>query len=714
MLPGFGPRRDRCGAGLRDLFYILYQSRATFGIISYNIIIGWHLQHIAKGRAVSELVLILGIAILAVGVFRRLGLPSIIGLLFAGVLAGPHSLGLVKSSENVEALAEIGVVLLLFTLGMEFSFASLVRIRRLALGGGALQLGATILTIAAACAAFGLPLERSVFMGFLAALSSTAIIIKLMMDSGELDAPHGRAALGILIFQDLCVVPLVLFTPFLAGEAGGPAAAALVAAKAAAVLIGAHIGARWAIPWLFRQVAGARSRELFVLTVIFVGLGTAWLTALAGLSMALGAFIAGLAISESEYSHQALGDMLPFRDAFLSIFFVSVGMLLDPSTLFTRPAEVILLVALILAVKTVITSASVLAVGLPARFAVLTGLALAQVGEFSFVLAHEGMSHGLMSNVQYQLFLAASIITMSLTPYTMKYSGSVSGFVAKHLPASLAHGRGALVQDGPATDRLSDHVVIVGFGPVGRDLARALGHIGAGWLAIETNPFTVRERRAMGERIIFGDASNEEVLSHAMLRKARALVVAVSDPSSARRIVDAARRMNPLIHIIVRTRYVVEVEPLYALGASEVVAEEYETSIEILARVMGRFLVDHDSIEDYIADVRKDGYGMLRSLDRKHTPAAGLTSMLFGADVATLRVRPGCALDGTSIAESMIRRRTGAIVLAIKRAGDVVTNPDPSWELAPDDAVLVIGTPAQLAAASSLFEACDTPSASAS
>jgi CPA2 family monovalent cation:H+ antiporter-2 len=649
-----------------------------------------------------DLEILFGLAILTVLLVRRLALPSIIGFLAAGMIAGPHALGLVKSSHQVEQMAEIGVVLLLFTIGIEFSLKELMRIRQMVFLGGGLQVSLTIVAITAISVAWGYPVNQAVFFGFLVALSSTAIIMKLLIDAGEMDAPHGKTTLGILIFQDLCVVPLMLVTPLLAGNGQGPGGVLLILLKAVAVVVVAHYGARYLVPWILRQVVNARSRELFILTVIFIGFGTAWLTAEAGLSLALGAFIAGLAISESEYSQQVLGDIIPFRDAFMSLFFLSIGMLLDPAVLLKYPVLVVGIVTTIVLVKFLASTAAARAIGLPLRIAIFSGLALAQIGEFSFVLSQSGLKHGLISADVYQLFLAASIATMALTPLCLRLAAPLAALATKQLPAWLTRGNNSLVGREKRV-RLSDHVIIAGYGLNGRNLSKVLKHLALPHLIIDTNPFTISSERKKGEKIIFGDASQPEVLEHAAIIQAKILVIAVSDAAASRRIAAQARQLNPAIHIIARTRYLLEVEPLYRLGVNEVIPEEFETSVEILSRVLRTLLVPQDEIEQHVAEVRRDGYGMLRAMSRRHSHAVGISGYLSGAEIATFKVRAGSQLAGESLSKGTIRSLSGATVLVIKREQEVIPNPDPIWELQPGDVLLLLGAPEQLAAAGRLF-----------
>ena len=654
-------------------------------------------------HALRDIVVLFGLALLTVVVLRKLRLPSIIGFLITGFLAGPYALGFIRNTHQVEQMAEYGVVLLLFTIGMEFSLKELMRIRHMVLIGGGLQLALTIIAVAVIGTLAHFPLSQAIFFGFLVALSSTAIVMKLMMDAGEMDTPQGKAALGILIFQDLCIVPLMLFTPFLAGGGEGLADIAVVSAKACAVVLGAHYGSRFVVPWLFEQVVKTRSRELFVLSIIFIGMGTAWLTAQVGLSLALGAFIAGLAISESEYSHQALSDIMPFREAFMSLFFISVGMLLKPAILLKFPLLLIGLVVSIILIKALLTSAVGIALGLPMRIAVIAGLSLAQIGEFSFVLSRSGLSYGLLTRETYQLFLGASIATMALTPLCLKISGPVADFLIGVLPHHWTRGRRSLAQNGDKV-ALRDHVIVVGYGVNGKNLASVLKNLEIPRVIIETNPFTVRGLRNQGESIIFGDASKPEILEHAAIGDARIVVIAISDAAASRRIAALVRQMNPSIHVIVRTRYLLEMEPLFKLGANEVIPEEFETSVEILSRVLKRFLIPQDVIEECIADVRRDGYDMLRSASKRHSHAVGIAGFLSGAEIGSFRVRKNAPIEGESLRGGLLRTRSGATVVAIKRGEQTIANPDPIWEFQVDDIALLLATPEQMRVAAKLFE----------
>lgn len=650
-----------------------------------------------------DMVILCGVGVVAVIIFRRFNLPSLLGFLAAGIIAGPHALGLIKDVHNVEQMAEIGVIFLLFSIGIEFSLKELISIRRFVFLGGGGQVLVTIAVTVIGGIALSLPFRNSFFFGSLIALSSTAIVLKLLLDSGQADSPQGKLAVAILIFQDLCVVPFMLFVPVLAGTAGGLGEILIVTAKAATVIIIGHFTARFAVPWILGQVVKARSNELFLLTVLLIGLGTALLTAKAGLSLALGAFIAGLAISESEYSQQVLGNIIPFRDLFMNIFFVSVGMLLDLSFVARNPGVVIFLILIIILVKSIVTTSVVKAVGLPLRIAVMSALPLSQIGEFSFVLSRAGLENGLLGYDSFQMFIAASVATMAMTPFAFRIASPLADAMVKVFPTALVKGKRSLLGREKRYP-MNDHVIIAGYGINGRNVARVLKYLKVPHIIIETNPFVVREERKRGEKLFFGDAALPEVLDHAHVAKARVLVVAISDAPASRRIVAQARQMNSRLHIVMRTRYIAEVEPLFKLGADEVIPEEFETSVEILSRVLRTFLIPQDEIELHVAEVRRDSYEMLRSMNKAHSPASGITAFLSGADVATYKVHKNAPIEGTQLKEGLLRRRSGATILAIKRGDEIAANPDPVWELRENDIVLVLGTQDQLAIAGTVFE----------
>lgn len=652
-----------------------------------------------------DLLIILGLGVVVVLLFHRLRLPPIVGFLSTGVLIGPHGLGLIRDLRQVDDLAEIGVVLLLFTVGIEFSISQLVRLRTFLLGGGSLQVGLTLAATAIGAMVLGIDWRVAVFLGMLVALSSTAIVLRLLADRAEMNSPHGQATLGILIFQDLCLVPMVLLTPFLAGRGGDIGSALLVAAKAIGFVIAAVLAARYVVPWVLHQVVGTRKREVFLLTIIFICLGTAWATSMVGLSLALGAFIAGLVISESEYSHQALGEILPLREVFFSLFFVSIGMLFDVRTVLAAPHMVLGAILAVLTLKTVVAAGAAALFGHPARVALVAGLALAQIGEFSFVLSRSGLEAGLLSGPLYQLFLAVAVGTMMLTPALVALGPRIAARAERRLPRRFVAGResGELA---PQPTVLTDHVIVVGYGLNGRNLTRVLGRMEIPFSIVEMNPEVVRRERKRGREVLYGDATRPEVLHYAGIDRARVIVFAISDAAATRGGVYLARQLNPRIHIIVRSRYVHEMEALFALGTNEVVPEEFETSVEIFSRVLHRYLVPRDVIEQQIREIRRGGYEMLRSISVTTGPALGLQRFLSGLAMEVFRVEPGCELAGTMLVDSGLRDRSGVTVVAIHRTdGTIVANPRGVDVLHADDIALILGRHDQISRALPLFRA---------
>ena len=651
----------------------------------------------------KDLIVIFTLGVGVVVVFNRLRLPAIVGYLVTGMIVGPHGLQWIEGIERIEVLAEIGVALLLFSIGIEFSLAHLARIRTALVFGGGLQVLLTVSVVAAVAMALLLPWQQGVFLGMLVALSSTAIVLQLFAQSGSLDSVQGQTALGILIFQDLCVVPMTLLTPFLSGEPVELREVVIVAGRALLVVLLAVVAARFLVPWLLRQVVATRNREVFLLTIVLLCMGTAWLTAQAGLSLALGAFLAGLVVSESEYSHEALGEILPFRHAFIGIFFVSVGMLFDVRTLFVSPTMLLAGVAALVAGKALVAAGVILLLGYSLRVAVNTGLGLAQVGEFSFVLATVGIASGVMSDSLYQLFIGAAVLTRTSTPLLWGFSTRLSErFAAWKQPAWMHRlRREAATSAAPA--KLKDHVIIIGYGVNGRNLARVLERVQVPFIVIEMNPETVRAERQRGTPILYGDATNQEVLEHAGVERARVLVLAISDPAATRFAVHLARRLNPALHVIVRTRYVKEMESLFALGANQVVPEEFETSVEIFSRVLRQYLVPKDILERSVREIRQDGYEMFRTLQERHRPADDIRKFLQGVELESYRIEEGSRLAGQTLAEANLRGQTGAMVLAIQSNGQVRPNPGPSATFAAGDVVLMLGSPEQLSKAAALF-----------
>jgi CPA2 family monovalent cation:H+ antiporter-2 len=652
----------------------------------------------------KDLVLVFGVSMLVVYLFHRLRQPTIIGFLATGVLMGPYGLSLIADVHQVEMLAEIGVVLLLFTIGLEFSISKLNTMRQLVLGGGSLQVLGTILLIAGGAWLIGLPPAQAVFFGFLLALSSTAIVLKILMDRGEIDSPQGRFAVGILLFQDICVVPLMLFTPLLSGkQAVGPVAILLVLGKVVLTVILIFFLSRLLVPRLLFEVVKIRSPEVFSISIILICLGTAWATSQIGLSLALGAFLAGMVIAESEYSHQVLANILPLRDSFISLFFISVGMLMNVRTLLNHPLEVAGTLTAILVGKTVVVIGCVLALGYPLRVAALVGCALAQVGEFSFVLSKVGWEWGLITPRLNQYFLSASVVSLLLTPFLIQISPKLAAGIGRLQRLERWFPGRRFEKLEPERVELRDHVIIVGYGPGGRNLAKVLKATGVPYCILELNGETVRQMRQLGEPIYYGDVASQEILKHLAIHHARALVVAISDPASIRRSVRVARDLNPRLYILARTRYMVEIDELYRVGADEVISEEFETSIELFARLLRRYHIPRPVIGEQIENIRQERYEMFRHLEGPRLAQAELTRIFAQVEMETYLVPEASPNTGKTLADLHIRRRTGASVVAVIQDGKITANPGPDQQIAAGQVLVLVGKSEQVEKALALF-----------
>ena len=641
-----------------------------------------------------DMLVVFGLAILVTLGCHRVGVPPIVGFLITGVIAGPTGLGLVHSVHEVEFMAEVGVILLLFTIGMEFSLEELARLKRAVLAGGSLQVALTGAVAAGAGLAWGLGAGAAAFLGCILALSSTAMVLGSLQQRAELESPHGRVALSMLIFQDIIVAPMVLLVPFLAGTAGDPWRALGGTALKGLVVVALAVGAsRWLVPPLMRAVLRVRSRELFLLTVLAGCMGVALLTSHLGLSLSLGAFLAGLVMSESEYAHQALEGVLPFKDVFTSLFFVSMGMLLDTGYFVSHLALVLSVAGAVLAAKLLAAGGATLAVGYSPRTAIMVGLALCQVGEFSFILARSGVEHGLLGSEGYQLFLAASVLTMAMTPFLIRLAPILGNLAAR------GDADGPVAESGAG---LSDHLVIVGFGFGGQRLARAARAAGIAYAVVEANAETVRAKTREGEPISHGDGTHRAVLEASGTARARVLVVMVPDAPAARRIIELARDMNPPLHIVVRTRFVTETEPLRKLGADEVVSEEFEAAVQVFNRVLAHYLVPRGEMERLAAGLRAGGYDLLRGGE---CPAGGLADLqrgLHGLEVAAMVVRKGAPLDGAVLGEGTLRK-AGVIVAAVLRDGEVLASPGADLRLQAGDTAYLLGNREDVASAAPLF-----------
>jgi CPA2 family monovalent cation:H+ antiporter-2 len=638
----------------------------------------------------QEIVIVLAASVLIIYLSHKLRLPSVVGFLLTGVIIGPGGLHLVKNTGTVDILAEIGVVMLLFTIGLEFEPARLKRIKRDFLAGGGIQVSLTTAATVVVLLFFKVPPREAVFYGFLVSLSSTAVVLKILADRGETDSPQGRISLGVLIFQDVAIVPMIALVPVLANAGGVSLGAIAMRFGLSAGAIGtAFLLARYLMPQVLHLVVRTRIREVFLITTLFICLGMAFLTSSLGLSLALGAFLAGVVLAESEYSHQVVSDILPFKDVFNSLFFISIGMLLDSGAVWRFKFEVLALVVSILLLKAVVVILTVGILGYGSRIALITGLALAQIGEFSFVLAGVGRANGLLAGNIFQAFIASSILTILATPFLIKVSPALADRSERILRwkkrTSGAGGKEGLGLEG--------HVIIAGFGLNGKNLAHVLKEAGIPYVILELNPVTVRTAAAEGEPIIFGDVSSRTILEEAGVGAAKGIVFAISDPLMTRRGVKAAKDLNPDIFVIVRTRYASETDDLLNLGANDVIPEEFETSIEIFTRVLGKYHLPRNVIDAQVKVLRGECYGMLRGTCSAVRPITERIADLLAAGTAeTYFIGKDTWPTGKTLGALDLRGRTGATVLAVVRGELSYTSPGAEFEVKDQDTLILVAS----------------------
>jgi CPA2 family monovalent cation:H+ antiporter-2 len=563
----------------------------------------------------AAILIVAGAVVAYVG--YRLGLVPIVGFLLTGVLIGPHAFGLIEDPEMVDALAEVGVILLLFTIGIEFSLDKLARIQRLIFGGGGLQVGLTTAATAAVLALFGVPWPAGVFTGFLVALSSTAIVLKLLGSRGEQNAPHGQVGLGLLIFQDLAIIVMVLLVPMLGGAGGSALDIGWALVKAGLVIAAVLLGARRVMPAVLERVARTCSQELFLLTVIALCFGTAWLTSLAGVSVALGAFLAGLIVSESRFSEHAFGEIMPLQILFSATFFVSVGMLLDVGFLFANLGIVLGVVVAVLVLKLVVTGASVRLLGYGLPVATASGLLLAQVGEFSFVLERAGREIGLypagLEGAGSQTFIASTVLLMVVTPALASLGARVGRKMEEKTEAQeVAAMEEATTGLGPEHAAIENHVIVAGYGRSARRLVRVLRGSGLPHVVVTLSPPRADEAEADGLAVVRGHPARAHTLEEARIGKAKLLVLADDDHELAHRTTAVARTLNPTMRIVARTRYLSEAEELEEAGADRAIAQEFEIVVQLFADLLRDYGVEGDAIERHVEAMRSGGYIALR------------------------------------------------------------------------------------------------------
>ena len=654
-----------------------------------------------------DLAIIAGLAIPVVALAHRLRLPPLVGFLLVGVFIGPSGVALIPEPDTVAALAEIGVVLLLFEIGLELSLSDVLRWgRSVAVAGGAQVAGMLALAVAAGMA-LDAPMGQTLFYGLLATMSSTAAVTKLYADRRELDTPHGREAVSVLLLQDLCIVPFMALLPLLAAAGGGAGLSAfwLRMLGSLGAMVALLVGGRLAVRWTLDRVVAQRNRDLFTLCVGFFAIGTALASAAAGFSLAIGAFLAGLIISESEYGQQALSDVIPFRVLFSGVFFTSIGMLLDVSLLVQQPLVLVGATLLIVVVKAVVATGAILLRGRPLETALRSGLGLAQVGEFSFVLAAAGLPLGLFAGNDYQTFLSVAALSLMATPFLIGSARRVAEGVATRLagPAGRAPSHQPEHGDESAAVGYRDHAVVIGYGLAGRYLARMLRAAGIRCAVIDQNLELVHQARADGLPAVYGDGTRHTLLERVAGAHARIIVFAIPSSREERRGVAAARELAPAARIVVRTRYVRAIDELQRLGADAVVVEEFEASLELFKRALEGYEIPAGRIAHELAAVRSEHYGLLRGTAAPDLTLDALQHLGIHDALELVEVETGSPVIGQNARTLDLRRRTGAIQVAVVRDGSPIYRRDESFRYVPGDTAVLVGDRESLDRAASLF-----------
>lgn len=637
---------------------------------------------------------------------RRIGLPTIVGYLVAGVALGPFTPGFHGDPESIHQMAEFGVILLMFGVGLHFSFRDLWQVRQIVIPGAIVQLAVVTAIGYALARHWGFSGGAAWIFGLAGSVASTVVQMRSLMDHGWLDTPHGKVAIGWLIVEDLLVVVILVLLPMIAGPStSGPWTAVIAIGKALLfVALMMFAGAR-VVPFILGRVVHTRSRELFVLVALTMAVGTALASsALFGVSLALGAFVAGIVVGESQFSHQIGADLLPFREAFAVVFFVSVGMLVDPRYVLAHWDQLLLFSAVIVGGKTIVSGVLAVVLGASGRTTLVLATGRGQIGEFSFILGQSGLLLGVIDENQYSLILAAAIVSITVNPLLVGLVDPVERWL-KRRPAIWSQiDRSIRGLPAPEPAGLKDHVVIVGCGRVGRHIAETLSRLNIPRLVIEADPIRIRKLREIGVPVLYGEAGNSEILEHAGLSRARALVITLPDDAANLAVVSAARKLAPHIHIISRASTWEGARNLKADGAGEVVRPELEGGVEIVRRTLLELHLPMREVQRYTDLVRREG------LDESERPnvnrTRGLDDLVKAAgdlELGWLIVGDTSPLSGVRIVDASLRQIAGVSVVAISRERAVITNPGPEVIFVPGDRVALIGTPEQVASAEALF-----------
>jgi CPA2 family monovalent cation:H+ antiporter-2 len=640
-----------------------------------------------------DLVVVFGCAVVVVYLFHRLKQSSIVGFVITGAIVGPYGLSLIHDVESVRTLATVGLMVLLFSLGLEFSLKKIMETRIAVLVAGPLQMLLTVAAVMPVARFFGASTNAAIVYGVLIGCSSTAIFMKILAERGEVDSIHGRIGLGISIFQDMCTIPFMIAIPLMASEKAVLGAIGASVAKALLLIAVVVVVARYIFPFILRGILKTRSKELFLIASIFLFLGTAWISSSVGISLALGSFLAGLVLSESEYGHHIFAEVRPFRDGLNSLFFISLGMLADPGFIAHHIGLIVGMTAAIVVGKSAVTMIAVMASQIPIQTAVLSSMALAEIGEFSFILLQAAARLGIVGVEPFQIFLACSVVSMVIAPVLFELSRNLIVRYARswNPKRPLAHPE---EEDLREVENLRDHVIICGFGLGGQSIARVLKANQIQYVIIDLNEQRVSESKKSGEPILFGDCSNTHILEMAGIKRARVIVFVISDPLSTRLAVEVARQMSREIVVLTRTKYVADMDVLWDQGSTEVIAEEFEASLELMTRILRVYNAPRLMVAAEIKSIRDQRFGIFR--ERETTVPRIRLSNDLDVFTETWQAPANFSWDGATIAETRLRVETGAIILGIIRENKTLNNPESSERIFTGDRLVLSGTKGQL------------------
>lgn len=643
----------------------------------------------------QDIVIIFALATAVNYLFTKIKIPTIIGYLLTGIVAGPSLLAVIQSPKEIEFMAEIGIILLMFTIGLELSLNHLMKIRNIVFFGGFVQLLFTAGVTMLFARMYDMSWGSALFIGFLTALSSTALVLKILQDRGELTSNFGRTVVGILIFQDIILVPLILLTPLLGGETSNLGTKLLgMGSKTLFIIALVFVGNRWIMPKVLHLIALTKNQELFLMFILLICLSVALLSSVLGLSLAFGAFLGGLMISRSEYSQNAFSHLIPFRDTFTSFFFVSIGMMLDLGFVADHIPMILATVVLVIAIKTFVAGGTAFLLGHTFRGTIVVGFALAQIGEFSFILAKTGQTYQLLTDYFYQLFLAVTIFSMALSPFLIMVARPVANLMLK-LPIPPLLIKGLFPLQEIEVPEMQNHIVMIGKDTRSLNLSRMASQMKLPYVSIVFDPAAVRKRQLKGETVIYGDAMNEPILRKAHTELAKIVVISIGDAITSLGIIQRVRNMNKHAFIIVRSKYVSDIEDLYHMGADQVIPEEFETAIELFERILKKLLIPKSEIETAISRIRDDNYGIFR--EKEESTILTLTDAISDIEIVALKVKEYPVFAGSTLKEIALRENFGITVVAVKRAGKIFENPGVGFVFNADDIVYILGKPEKVA-----------------